>query len=102
MEIIPTQQEVINLLKKGKVDENEHLLITNKTYTNYCKWYIGSLNDNNKKSMMDMKKISPSKFKSIMCNFIGGSYQSVNGFTPISTVCVQYTNGSYDYVNTQF
>jgi hypothetical protein len=99
MKNIPTQQEVINLLKTGRIDEYGHLLITNKTYRSYCNWFINTLNDHNKKSMMDIKKISPSKFKSIVCNIIAASFTSVTEWSPIKNVCVHYTNGSYDLVN---
>ena len=103
MKNIPTQQEVINLLKTGRIDEYGHLLITNKTYTSYCNWFINSLTDHNKKSFMDTKKLSPSKFKSTMCNIIAGSFVSVTGDQwSISNVCVHYTNGSYDLVNIKF
>jgi hypothetical protein len=100
---IITQQEVIDLLKTSKVDDNEHLLVTNKTYTSYCNWFMSTVNERNKKDLKETKKLSPSKYKSWMCNIIAGSYQSVTkDFSPISTVCIGYTNGSLDYVNTKF
>ena len=69
-----TMEEVMELVKTGKYDEYGHLLITNKTYKSYCEWFMGTLNDHSKKSMMYMKKINPSKFKSIICNMIATSY----------------------------
>jgi hypothetical protein len=99
MKNIPTEQEVINLLKTSRIDEYEHLLITNKTYTSYCNWFMSNLTDHNKKAMMKRKKIMPSTHKSLMCNIIAGSYTSVTEWSPIKNVCVHYTNGSYDLVN---
>jgi hypothetical protein len=94
-----TQQEVIDLLKTSKVDENGHLFITLELYNNYYLWFLGTLKQKNRRDFLEMKWNHPTKFQSTLCNFIGGSYQSVNDFTPISTVCIELLDGSYDYVN---
>ena len=99
MRNIPTQQEVIDLLKTSKVDANGHLFITLELYNNYYLWFLGTLKQKNKRDFTEMKWNRPTMFESTLCNLIGGSYQSVNGFTPISTVCIELLDGSYDYVN---
>lgn len=95
-----TQQEVIDLLKTSRVDENGHLFITLELYNSYSVWFLGTLNQKNKRDFLEMKYNHPTKFESTVCNFISGSYQSVTyDFTRVSTVCVELLDGSYDYVN---
>jgi hypothetical protein len=100
MELYDYKQEVTDLLKLSKVDENGHLFIHLDLYNNFYLMLLRTSTKKNKREFSEMRWMYPTKFKSTLCNLIAGSYQSVTkDFTPITTVCIEYLNGSYDYVN---
>jgi hypothetical protein len=100
MKLYDYQQEVTDLLKTSKVDANGHLLITLELYNTYYLMLIRTSNKKNQEEFSKMRWMYPTKFKTTLCNLIGGSYQSVTkDFTPITTVCIEYLGGSLDYVN---
>jgi len=95
-----TQQEVIDLLKTGKVDENGHLFITLEIYNSYMTWLISTLKGKKQRDFLELKWNRPKMFETNLCNIIAGSFQSITKTElPISTVCIELLSGSYDYVN---
>lgn len=95
-----TQQEITDLFKTSKVEGDGHLFITIETYNSYFNWFLSTLNQKNKRSFLEMKWNQPTKFELMLCSILSGSYQSITGnYSPISTVCIELLDGSYDYVN---
>lgn len=94
------QQQLIDLLKTCKTDENGHLYINLKFYIDYGNWFLTTLKPKPKRDMVEMYWNDEDKFQFTICHLIAGSYQSVtHDFTSISTVCVELLSGRYDYVN---